>query len=223
MEVAHTEQAINPSETSSQPIPNPVDNQKRPLAYFLLGVLVLLIVVGGGAYYLGKTSNKPTETNEHSSTVNQQPLSTTSPNTQTMSKPIPSADETANWKTYSDNKYGFSFKYPQNAVIDSVTTGDLGHYVSVKSSTLDLTVSVDSLGYDPGSLGADRVWTVIVNGITWKGRYDRANKCTSPCPAATLLDAQIKNHTIGYHFRGENVSDEMVKNYLSTFRFTNQP
>lgn len=69
------------------------------LIWIIVGVLV--IAVAGGAYYLGRsTTPKPSATpNVISQTP--QPTPTSSP-----------VDETANWKTYTNDRFGYSIKYP---------------------------------------------------------------------------------------------------------------
>lgn len=75
------------------------------LIFLLVGIFV--IAIAGGAYYLGRLTTPKT-------------LSVPVPISQTsQSTPIPSStstlvDETANWKTYTNSKYGFSFKYPDD-------------------------------------------------------------------------------------------------------------
>lgn len=61
MEENNPNQPVNPPETpiQDQSVSSPVNNQ-RGFFPIILGVLVLLIVVGGGAYYLG-TQNKTPE------------------------------------------------------------------------------------------------------------------------------------------------------------------
>jgi hypothetical protein len=75
-------------------------------------VILLLILVAGGAYYLGKMQQKPEQvihaTNSPVATaydmVIATPLSTT--------EPQESPTAALNWKTYTNNKSGFSIKYP---------------------------------------------------------------------------------------------------------------
>lgn len=62
--------------------------------YILLAVLVLVVL--GVAYSSGKLFTKPST---------QPQISTTS---------TPAADETTNWKTYTNTKYGYLLKYPNN-------------------------------------------------------------------------------------------------------------
>lgn len=73
------------------------------LIYILVGILVLGIVIGG-VYYLGKISNKPIPTSQVS--VTSTPKVT---------------DETANWKTYTNNTYGYEIKFPDNYAVPTQT------------------------------------------------------------------------------------------------------
>lgn len=66
----------------------------------LVGVLIL-VAVGGGAYYLGTIKNKSPIQNQ----------ATISP-----AKPSPSPAETANWKTFQSQK--FTFMYPSDWLIE---------------------------------------------------------------------------------------------------------
>lgn len=76
-------------------------NQKGSiLLYTLLGIL-LLILVGGGAYYLGSRSTQHTSP--------QLPPSSPVPFYQS---PTPTTDQTTNWRTYNYSDVGFSMQYP---------------------------------------------------------------------------------------------------------------
>lgn len=85
MDINNPNQPVNPPETpiQDQSVSSPVNNQK---GFFpiILGVLVLLLIVGAGAYYLGlKGSNLITGTNQYSVSPTPLPIqpTTTTPNT----------------------------------------------------------------------------------------------------------------------------------------------
>ncbi len=69
-----------------------------------IGVIFLVIIVGVAVYYLGiqeRNQTAPQTVSNNQAINNSQP--TTSPFNNT---------EISNWKTYTNNKYQFSFKYP---------------------------------------------------------------------------------------------------------------
>jgi hypothetical protein len=85
--------------------------------YLLIGIV--LILAFGGVYYLGKTSNLPS------------PIS----NPVVTPKPT-SINETANWKTYTNNDLGYVLKYPANWSVSNNCEGEQSNsdYVCILSS-----------------------------------------------------------------------------------------
>jgi hypothetical protein len=69
----------------------------------LLIVIAVAVVAGGGIYYYSKQDVKTIE-----------PEVTTSTNTQATTTTSSSTTDAKEWKTYTNAKYGFSFKYPQD-------------------------------------------------------------------------------------------------------------
>ena len=74
------------------------------LIFPLIGVLVLV----GGAFYLGRQTTPKPSPNPVVTSQTPQPTPT----------PFPSTDETANWKSFTNTKYGYSIKYPPDKFID---------------------------------------------------------------------------------------------------------
>lgn len=120
MEENNPNQSVNPSGpfVQTQPVSNSVNNQK---GFFpiILGVLVLLLVIGGGAYYLGTQKNAnilPNDNTTQNSSINLSPTI------------LPTEEPTnASLKSH-DSKY-FSVSYPSNWYEWSFGRGvDLDYY-----------------------------------------------------------------------------------------------
>ncbi|HEV7423773.1 MAG TPA: PsbP-related protein [Candidatus Paceibacterota bacterium] len=94
------------------------NNQKGFISLVLIGALVVVVAIGG--YFVW--SKKPSQSN-------QQQVSTTPASTSTL----------ADWKTYTNTKYGFEFNYPSNLVLDEFGGVDgLGvKYFHVKLNTIE--------------------------------------------------------------------------------------
>lgn len=82
----------------------------------LVAVLVLIAVaaLGGAGYFFRqnqilKSELKTSSPNPSSSSNNSSPFK---PSSNTSTQPPTPADETANWKTYTDTEQGWQFKYP---------------------------------------------------------------------------------------------------------------
>ncbi len=107
------ENVAKPENTSTATVIAPAPQSKpRPSKVFIfLIVFVLLVGVGAGAYFLGMQNLQPAA----------QPITT-----QVVIKPTPTVDPTANWKTYNNSTYGFSFKYPSEWKLGEINDKDVG-------------------------------------------------------------------------------------------------
>lgn len=98
--------------------------QKGFAQVIILVGLVMVIVIAGGAYYLGKSSStapKPSPNPAITSQVSKTPQPTTAQNPQPSAIPMPTPDPTADWKIFNSD-FGYSFKYPKNFWITSGET-----------------------------------------------------------------------------------------------------
>lgn len=84
-------------------------NQKNVIA--ILGIITIALFCIT-VYF--STINKISEPVTQAPKVIQQPIQTPTPATQSVPVIIEPASETAKWRTYSNAKYGYEIKYPQN-------------------------------------------------------------------------------------------------------------
>ena len=93
--------------------------EKKPLTIAILLIVILLIVAG--AVYAGMQLGK-----KQISQPTSIPTQVTQP-TSIVVPPTNTPDETANWKTYRNEKYGFEIKYPK----DWKSEEDLSHKIQI--------------------------------------------------------------------------------------------
>jgi hypothetical protein len=150
----------------------PQDKPERKsfsIKWLSLGIgVVLILVILGGTYFLGKnsTSKTPTTTQEQvintssSPTPITSPTPTTNPTTETTT-PSPSLtpDETANWNLHKNVDYPFQIKYPKDWTLRT-TYGN-----SVKNTGNNRVAGID---INTGTPGYGSV--LIVNIINPQGK-----------------------------------------------------
>lgn len=90
---------------SQPPIVTPPTKTKKGWLWWILG-LVIILAIGAGIWWMKRPSTiTPVET---TTTTNVTTPATTDTNTATTR-----SDLTTSWQTYTNSKYGFSFKYPK--------------------------------------------------------------------------------------------------------------
>ena len=123
----------NISSQTAQPVPEiqtPVtqtiqatpNNSSSKTKYILLSVFILLIIflVGGGAYLLGVNKNSSSQKNTNLIAATSAPSPTLTPVPTIQPSPTSSLNSTANWKTYTSTLEGLSFKYPNEWTLDKI-------------------------------------------------------------------------------------------------------
>jgi hypothetical protein len=193
--------------------------QKGNVAVIALIVVIVAISAGVIGYLFAQKSQAPA--------VAPAPVATTQPAVQT-------AAETANWKTYSNAKYGFEFKYPSGwkledsassnvVALDNDTTpfGELNfsYFASLKDYT-DLykvnATSLDQIVLDKSLAFSDMKKIDFAGTKAWAG--------TEASSAGSYVIYVEKNaHVYKIEFATISLVSELSsadKNILSSFKFT---
>ncbi|MBI2597382.1 hypothetical protein HYW41_04455 [Candidatus Daviesbacteria bacterium] len=213
------------------------------LIFLLVGVLV--IIVAGGAFYLGKLTLRQNSSGQ--TTPKPSSVTAVQPTPQTTPVSSPS-DETANWKTYTDTQLGFSLKYPEGWIVESAGTpsgstrlnnnntnwGKIATEQNKKTyQVIDDTFGVEIVrSSDPAyisDIGENRLIkseTTVVDGITGKKQYFRNS---SEPRLGTGVAVKITRGKYTYSIAGgltdqtqEYLDSQYAKIFdqiLSTFRF----
>lgn len=155
--------------------------------------------------------------------------------TATSTAPMPPVDETANWKTYTNEKYGFSFEYPGGWNFSEGTStqgGKLVFSVDFTSPSLSYqdnfktNFGVEIISADPKSsdttgflklIGADvrviKSEKISVSGIV--GDYYK------DLPGESSYNESVFLHGGKYFGISQFTDNETYRAVLSTFKFAN--
>lgn len=83
----------------------------------IIGILVLILLAGGLFWLISKKESKIEPVSNQNESLQQGSV-----NNQGSQQGI----DTSDWKTYINNDYKFSFKYPNSWKVDSITPSDMG-------------------------------------------------------------------------------------------------
>jgi len=236
---------MEPNPIAQNPIQPPIESNSLPVGkkslpkwpLIVIGVILLVIIIGG-TYFLGKNQN-----------VSPNKLSIP---TQITAVPtaIPTPDPTADWKTFNSQKYAFSIKYPTDLNPEefltpfySVTFKTVGA-AQGELSTFDILANPDTfIAKDPAAydwLSADMVdsFMAMVPGATRQVDtiiFTKKPDITVAGLQGTVINVKttddstdqnrmfIKHSGNMYMIVNNQNSDQTVfNNFVSTLKFTDQ-
>lgn len=176
--------------------------------------VVILLVVGlaGGVYYLGQVSTKTTNTVFQSS-VN----------------PSPTSDPTANWKTYTNQNLDISFKYPPLMKDPGVNLLSTRTQILTEEFTIESGIFYDqskqrNLTFDEyikKNISSDsNISDYNLAGVMGKKIINKMQAIIAVQPSKSQPDDIL---TIYYDLRDHpGVKNELIDSILRTFKFTDQ-
>jgi hypothetical protein len=218
--------------------PPPAPKSNRPVIIVSVIVIFLLLAVGASAFYLGKMASSPKQvacTMEAKLCPDGSSVGRTGPKCEFASCPTttPTPDETANWKTYTNTQYSFSFKYPLDWSFDeekpstivfgpTSTINHIGETVSpYVSRFITLTISDSTPNQD----------LIVFKNISpslspaWKdtkvGEIDGKEVRHLGCLSGNCKDIIFQHDKTIFDFFDQNNLKELNQ-ILSTFKFTDQ-
>jgi hypothetical protein len=191
----------------------------------ILVIIMLLILVGAGAYYFGTKKESilliPTQTPSS--------IATNTP-TQVTPTTKPTTDPTANWKTYLNISANYSIKYPQGWGIENVSAGGNGiltsdaRYIQIfyKVSTRDMAygnLGIEETGIIPPS--EEKLLTVeksLGTGLVLKCNSNFTDNTKTWCWIKVPSKEAYLNIQV---FKGQDsYANDVYEQILSTFKFT---
>jgi len=195
----------NNSAPNQQPIPVSQPPHHFSKTFIILIVVFLIMAVGIGGYVLGANRNQ---------------IAQTQPVTQ-IPQPSPAPiDETANWKTYINDEYEISFKYPPSFVIEN-TSKPPQFFFSLKSTEEELVFSVEPSNTPSFASRLKSLNTIVKNNISWKV-YPESTYCDAGDCSTTSASYETTKGEWRYAFLLRKISpnSDIFEQILSTFQFS---
>lgn len=207
------------NEENFTPVEQPILEPKKNNIVMIVIIIVIVAITAGviGFLFAKKTQAPATES------VAVQPVAQT-PTTQTpVTQP---ADETADWQMYTDDKYGFEIKYPQDMKVKSKDDGIVLVYAEYRNDLpeggwgFNVSISEDSLDeYIKNYEKTDGISKIVpqgeyvLNGV--KAKKMIAKTAIGIDNSVIFVNKNNKSYIISYLESYE----EHLK-ILSTFKFT---
>lgn len=214
------EEKIDQNPTVEQPpVEIPISLIKKSKLPLILVVIILLVVVGVGGIVLGKylSGSKTPETAKPIATV--------------TIIPTPTIDPTANWKTYTSNKIGYSLKAPQSwfsnqneddsllahqdYVVNLTLSPESLSGMVINAITIIFPVSIKGPHYDMGKLfekGLEGL-AVVDTTDTLSNFSKRQSSYTTISGKRTLITIKTSNLNPPADFAGSYCGGCTQKNY----------
>lgn len=141
----------------------------------------------------------------------------TPPQTQNPTLP-PAIDETANWKTYANTQYGFSFKYPEGGSLEGRT---------IKFADGSITITINSAGFGIECFKVQKTKTITIDGQTGTMvthgaiKSDLCGNGTDNLIWINFKDSAQNRFDISYTYKNINAqkSEKILDQILATFKF----
>ena len=200
-------------------------NKQKGLAPILIIILIAVMAVGG--YLLYQKQIKPVAV----------PQFSPSPVVSPVISPIASSSaDTANWKTYTNSKYGFTLKYPQNLSVKETSNIIIFNAVGNKDNetvfalivyenpnNLSLkdyeTKNTGESGMGPSVYYSSSQLVTLENGT--KVYYQKEEiSCFSKCGSYIWINKDKIYKFLGSVNSGIKDQKQIMDQILSTFKFT---
>jgi len=199
--------------------------QKGFVQFIILGIVVLA-VVAAGAFYVGKQTATP-KPQPQSQVVTSQPSPTPT------SSPAPTiTDETANWKTYTDNERGFLLKYPPDwdNAFDYCSTPVNANSNELSANCIKTVIFTSDIPSENADLGRDLVLTsttnIKISGYNAKREIFSLPDDNTPDTYQVWIYKNNKPFILWLSYIGVNTSKKqadafvnILNKILSTFKF----
>jgi len=138
--------------------------------------------------------------------------------------PSPTPDVTANWKTYTNTQYNFSFKYPEYVILEDKSVPGMAQVILAAEGFSETKVTASKSDLSDFYLDASPSGKATIGGISGNKYFLPQGYCDGPTCSPPILAASIINNGTKYVvsiFVGKEASNftDLQNQILSTFKF----
>jgi hypothetical protein len=184
---------------------------------FLL-LIILIVSAGLGTYLALNTNVKPKPKPDNPKTSVKPTLT---------SAPTPTINPIANWKTYNNSNYGFSFMYPPEWTLEEYNSegGVIQQTLDKNNLSDEISFNYNEIAFSPQPsppAGMTAYSEITVGGIVGRQTQDNPGGLgrVGGCLRVYQIELPVKNGTLDFSTCVEIKSD--LERILKTFKLSNQ-
>ena len=213
----NNQQPLSSQEQGEQPHSvSPATSHSPSKTFITLMVVILIVAVGVGGYFLGAKQSQVVQNQTQPVTPTVTPTDTPitkpsrTPILTTFALPTTEPSIIADWRTYRNEKYGFKIQYPPGLI--KIQEEEPGVYDLSKIPLHDFELEMGSISTSTGSIGNDLIIRIAVTSrqfqekVTFNGlpiysvaQWDREknflldNKIYTDCSLLLFAEAKREN------------------------------
>ncbi len=205
---------VEPTLLTSIPVVPRTPKSKKKI-FVIAGIVILVIVILGIGGYFGYTKfiAKPS------------PTPTPAPQPTVEPTPTATSDPSADWETYTNNKFKLTFMYPKTLAFEEYLVSDNQlQAIFNKNQPINFIIGAD-LDYKPENvtylLDQKPNGTKTINNNTWNTYYSSSGYGDAGGYSAPYFGLQIEMNHVLYSaiFYNQDTIDPIQEQILSTFKF----
>ena len=192
-----------------------MENKKNWLKIILFSLIGIFLLSGTfyAGYWLGTNSNLKTQISK--------PQLKTQNLTPAPKQPSPTPDPAADWKTYRNEKYKYSFNYPPNLNIEDKSVESINQFEIISQKGRKIIIYAKKGNKQPYYLDHSSSGKINFGKLMGEKYVLPKGYCDGPDCTPPIIAAVVYNEGFKYVFsvQGDTGFNDIENKILSTFQF----